>query len=89
MPGKYTPFIINENKLRIIMSVGLYDKVINHFITRYCLEKKLAKYLDIRNVATRKGMGTDYGIRLIKRDIEENKKYGKFYFLKLDISPFT
>lgn len=36
-------------------------------------------------VATRKNMGLDYGIKLLKKMIERNKKYEKFYFLKLDI----
>ena len=30
------------------MSQSIYDKIINHYIARYVLEKKLTKYLDIR-----------------------------------------
>ena len=51
------------------MSQGIYDKVINHYIARYVLEYKLSKYLDIRNVATRKNMGSSYGIKLIVKYI--------------------
>ena len=86
--GKYEIFLISEPKLRIVMSLKILDKIINHFTTRYILEPKLTKYLDDRNIATRKGMGTDYGIRLIKKYLEMNKKYGTFYSLKIDISKY-
>ena len=33
-------------------------------------------------------MGTDYGIKLVKKYIELNKKYKEFYILKLDISKY-
>ena len=33
-------------------------------------------------------MGTSKGIELLKIYIEENKKYDKFYFLKLDIKKY-
>ena len=86
--GKYEIFLISEPKLRIVMSLKIIDKIINHFTTRYILETKLTKYLDDRNIATRKGMGTDYGIRLIKKYLEMNKKYDTFYSLKIDISKY-
>ena len=71
------------------MSLSVKDKVINHFVTRYILEKKLTKYLDDRNVATRKGMGTDYAIKLVIKYMNKLKqKYDKFYVLKLDISKY-
>jgi len=86
--GEYEIFLISEPKLRIVMSLKVIDKVINHFVTRYILEPKLTKYLDIRNVATRKNMGTDYGIKLIKKYLELNKKHEMFYVLKIDISKY-
>ena len=70
------------------MSLNIYDKVINHFFTRFVLEPKLTKYLDDRNVATRKNMGCNYGIKLIKKYIEKLKKYDDFYVLKLDIKKY-
>ncbi len=85
---KYNIFMIKEPKPRVIMSLDMIDKIINHFITRYALIPKLEKYLDMRNVATRKNMGTDYGLRLIKKFIEKNKKYDTFYILKIDISKY-
>jgi len=86
---KYNIFLIKEPKYRIIMSQSVYDKVINHFITRHVLEPKLTKYLDIRNCATRKNMGSSYSIDLVKKYIEEEKRESsEFYVLKLDISKY-
>ena len=86
--GYYHIFMITDPKYRIIMSLNMNDKIINHYITKKVLIPKLDKYLDKRNVATRKGLGSDYGIKLIKRYIEEHKKYDKFYILKIDISKY-
>ncbi len=85
----YNIFLIYEPKCRLVMSLPVKDKIINHFITRYSLEKNLTKYLDIRNCATRKNMGTDYAIKLLKKYIEINKtKYKEFYVLKIDIKKY-
>ena len=86
--GLYNIFLIKEPKHRIVMAQGITDKIINHFVTKYILEVKLTKYLDMRNIATRKNMGTDYGIKLLKKYLELNKKYNEFYILKLDISKY-
>ncbi len=84
----YNIFLIFEPKSRVIMSMNIHDKMINHFFTRNVLMPKLEKYLDLRNVATRKNMGTDYGIKLIKKYINCLKKYEGFYVLKLDIKKY-
>lgn len=86
--GKYNIFLIYEPKIRVIMSQGIYDKIINHYVTRFILEPKLSKYLGINNCATRKNMGTKYALQLFKKEIEKFKKYDTFYFLKLDISKY-
>lgn len=86
--GKYNIFLIKYPKYRAVMSLNMYDKVINHYITIKYLIPNLNRYLDDRNIATRKGYGADYGIKLVKKYIEKNKKYGKFYILKLDISKY-
>lgn len=85
---KYNIFYINSPKYRIIMSLNLKDKLINHYVARNILIKKLYKYLDIRSCAARSYMGYDYAIKLLKRYIEINKKYNNIYVLKLDISKF-
>lgn len=84
----YNIFLIYEPKCRLVMSLSVKDKIINHFITRYCLEERLTRYLDERNCATRKNMGTDYAIRKVKQYLEANKKYERIYILKLDIKKY-
>ena len=83
----YNIFLIYEPKCRLVMSLSIKDKIINHFVTRYALEAKLTKYLDLRNVATRKGMGTDYGIKLVIKYLKQLKNKN-FYILKIDISKY-
>ncbi len=85
----YNIFLIYEPKVRLVMSLSVKDKIINHFVTRYILEAKLTKYLDIRNCATRKNMGTDYAIKLVKKYLTKMKnKYECFYVLKIDIKKY-
>lgn len=86
--GKYNIFLVRSPKYRIVMSLNITDKIINHYITLNFIIPVLNRYLDDRNVATRKGMGNDYGIKLIKSYLEKNKKYEKFYILKLDIKKY-
>ncbi len=86
---KYNIFLIKDPKYRIIMSVSIYDKLINHYYSRTVLDKKLSKYLDIRNVATRKNKGSSFGHKLLMKYIEEEKYHNKeFYILKIDISKY-
>ncbi len=71
------------------MSISVFDKLINHYYSKTVLEPKLSKYLDIRNTATRKNMGTSYAHKLIMKYIEEEKRNNNnFYILKLDISKY-
>lgn len=85
---RYNIFSINCPKYRIVMSLNMKDKIINHYVSRFILIPKLDKYLDIRNTATRKNMGYDFAIGLVKKYIECNKKYGEFFILKIDISKY-
>lgn len=84
----YHVFYIYEPKLRIIMSLDIKDRIIDHYVAKFILLPKLEKYLDIRNVASRKDMGMNYGLKLLKKYIEKNKKYDNFYVLKLDIKKY-
>jgi retron-type reverse transcriptase len=86
--SKCNIFLVTEPKKRVVMSLNLHDKLINHVFTRLILMPKLEKYLDNRNVATRKGKGLDYAIKKIKYYLEKNKKYDEFYVLKLDIKKY-
>lgn len=87
IPGKYNIFIIKEPKLRLIMSQNIIDKIINHVVSEYFLVKVYDKTLIDANVATRKNKGTHYGIKLLKKYINELKEE-KFYILKFDISKY-
>ena len=64
--GKYYLFSIYEPKKRLIMSQGMNDKIINHFISEYYL-RDLEKSMINSNVATRKGKGTKLGVTLLKK----------------------
>ena len=75
--GKYNIFLAFEPKVRVILVPGIYDKIINHYVTKYILIPKLEKYLNNRNCVTKKGIGTSYAIRLLKLDISK-------YFYNLD-----
>lgn len=86
--SRYNIFSIGRPKYRIVMSLSIKDKIINHYVARNILINKLDKYLDIRNCAARRNMGYDYGIRLLLRYLEENKKYDKFYILRIDINKY-
>lgn len=88
VPLRYNIFAIFEPKCRIIMSLSIRDKIINHYMARYVLIPKLERYLDIRNCATRKNMGMDYGSKLLKKYLCESKSKGDVYILKLDISKY-
>ena len=86
-PGKYNLFIINEPKIRLIMSQNIIDKLINHVVTEYFLINVFEKSLIKENIATRKNKGTHYGIRLLKSYLNK-LKYEEFYILKFDISKY-
>ena len=47
-PLKYNIFLISEPKYRVIMSQNIYDKIVNHYISKYILQVKLTKYLSNR-----------------------------------------
>lgn len=89
--GRYHKFIIYEPKKRVIMSQEMYDKVINHLVSEYILLPTIVPCLIDSNVASRRGKGTSYGVKLYYkyRQIYDTK-YGKdnYYLLKLDISQF-
>ena len=87
-PIKYNIFLVKYPKYRVVMSLNINDKIINHYVARHILIKKLDKYLDIRNIATRANMGRDYGIDKLKGYLEDFKKYDKFYILKMDLSKY-
>ena len=86
---KYNIFIIREPKYRIIMSELMYDKIVNHLISKYVLIPTLSRKLIEQNVATRPGKGSKEGIRYMKKYINSIKEnYDNVYILKCDISKY-
>ena len=86
---KYNIFMITDPKCRVIMSLNIEDKIINHLVSEYILVKTFeTKYTDSM-IATRKNKGTSYGIKLLKKYLNEIKKeYSNFYILKIDIKKY-
>ncbi len=85
--GIYNIFLIREPKYRIIMSQSIFDKLINHVVACKFLLPVLDKSLINTNVATRKGKGTHYGIKYLKKYLNELKG-STIYALKFDISKY-
>lgn len=89
--GGYHKFVIYEPKRRVIQSQEMYDKVINHLVSEYILLPSIVSCLIDSNVASRRGKGTSYGVKLYyKYRLKFDRKYGKnnYYILKMDISKF-
>ena len=83
--GKYNLFMIYEPKERLILSLNLKDKIINHMVG-YILFDVLEKSLIDSNVAVRVNKGTSYGIKLVKKYIK--KINYNYYCLKIDIKKY-
>lgn len=89
--GSYHKFTIYEPKERLIMSMNMYDKIVNHLVSEYVLLPSIVPCLIDSNVASRKEKGTSYGIKLYyKYRSVYDAKYGKnnYYLLKIDIKKF-
>lgn len=87
--GKYNIFMINDPKCRIVMAQNIKDKIINHLIAEYVLVKTFENKYGNNMCATRIGKGTLYGVKLLKKYLNQMKrKYNNFYVLKLDISKY-
>ena len=87
--GKYNIFLIKDPKCRVIMSQSIEDKIINHLISEYLLNKVFEnKYIDSM-CATRINKGSSYAHKLMKKYLNEIKlKYNNFFILKLDIKKY-
>jgi len=82
--SKYSIFLIYEPKARIIMSENIYDKIINHLVSKYVLFPLLGSKLIESNIATRPNKGTKAGIIYMKKYINKLKEnYNKIYVLKM------
>ena len=89
VPGRYHKFIIYEPKMRVIQSQDMFDKVVNHLVSKEILLPSIEKSLIDTNVASRKGKGTSYGIqKYFKYRNIMDRKYTQYYLLKCDIHHF-
>lgn len=87
--GKYNIFLITDPKCRIVMAQEIEDKIINHLIAEYVLVKTFESKYGSSMCATRIGKGTLYGIKMLKKYLNEMKRnYDNFYILKIDISKY-
>ena len=87
--GKYNIFMITDPKCRIVMAEDIEDKIINHLIAEYVLVKTFENKYGNSMCATRRGKGTLYGVKILKKYLNKMKrKYDDFYVLKIDISKY-
>lgn len=84
---RYNIFMISDPKYRIVMSQNIEDKIINHLVAEYILVDVFDSCFVDSSVATRKGKGTSYGIKLLLKYLNKLKG-SNFYVLKLDISKY-
>ena len=86
-PGKYNIFIIKEPKVRLIMSLNIIDKIINHLVCEYLLVDIFDNGLIDTNVATRVNKGTHYEYKKLVNYLNKNIS-NKLYILKFDIKKY-
>ena len=87
--GKYNVFFVTLPKCRIIMSENMYDKIVNHLVSKYVLFPIIEPKLIETNVATRTGKGTKKAIYYMKKYINSLKENNeKIYVLKCDIRKY-
>ncbi len=90
IPGPYNVFTIYEPKERRIVSQSMFDKIVNHLVSRHILYPSIIPCLINENVASRKNLGTNAGLN-IRANIEKkfyNLYKNDYYILKCDISKF-
>lgn len=89
VPGPYNKFVIYEPKRRNIVSQGMFDKTVNHIVSRHILYPAILPCLLDINVASRFELGIKAGLGFYNQFQGKCKiKYDKYYILKCDISKF-
>lgn len=86
--SKYKIFMIKDPKYRIIMSENMFDKIVNHLVSRYILLPSIEKCNIDTNVATRIGKGCGYAFEYFCKYIRQIGTNRKIYVLKIDISKY-
>ena len=82
-------YVITEPALREIYAAQFSDRIVQHFYMKE-VEKILENELVDGCCSCRKGKGTDYALKLLKKYLVETSNYGKSdcYFLKIDLSGY-
>lgn len=87
--GKSNCYVITEPALREIYAAQFADRIVQHFYMKE-IEEILEKKLVDGCCSCRKGKGTDYALKLLKKHLMETSKNGKenCFFLKIDLSGY-
>lgn len=89
MPRTSNCYVITEPALREIYAAQFSDRIIQLFYMKE-VEKILEKELIDGCCSCRKGKGTDYALKLLKKYLVETSNYGEkeCFFLKIDLSGY-
>lgn len=89
MPKTSNCYVVIEPALREIYAAQFSDRIIQHFYMKE-IEKILENELIDGCCSCRKGKGTDYALKLLKKYLVETSNYGKkdCFFLKIDLSGY-
>ena len=88
-PGEFNVFFIYDPKKRRIVSQNMYDKLVNHLVSRYILYPAILPCLIDANCASRPCKGTKYALSLyFKYQRILYNKYSEYYILKCDIKNY-
>ncbi|MCF0126638.1 MAG: RNA-directed DNA polymerase, partial [Clostridia bacterium] len=82
-------YVITDPALREIYAAQFRDRIVQHFYMKE-IEEILEKELVEGCSSCRKGKGTDYALRLLKKHLVETSRNGKedCFFLKIDLSGY-
>ena len=67
IPNNFNIFMISDPRVRIIMNQSLEDKIINHLVSHHVLNKVFENTFTDSMIATRRGKGISYGVKLLKK----------------------
>ena len=87
--GKFHIFYIKDPKERRIVSLNMYDKLINHLVSKYILYPSIIPCLIDSNCASRPNKGVKYALDLYykyRRILDKKNK--DYYILKCDIKSY-
>lgn len=87
--GKPNVFYIYEPKKRRIVSQNMFDKTVNHLVSRFILYPALLPCLVKENCASRPNKGSKFALELFfKYNRICKNKYSNYYILKCDIKSY-